>query len=133
MTDLLYAALLFGGSLAAIFALFGLIKWLKLGGDPVLSAGASLDQAANEVEDGFEVMRHSIARGGKAALVRNQDGHILVLKRHGNKFAGRILTSKASAREEVDALIVDAGESQFGKVRLSLNDASYWADAINRL
>ena len=57
----------------------------------------------------------------------------MVIKRHGNKFAGRVLTNAASVREEVDALIVDPHETQFGRVRLTLSDAPYWADAINRL
>ena len=33
----------------------------------------------------------------------------------------------------IEAVIVDTSETQFGTVRLSLEDASYWADAINRL
>lgn len=123
----------FGGSLIAILVLAGLAVLLKLGGRPALKDEAAAMQAATEVEDGFDAQRVSISRDGSSALARDEAGRVMVIKRHGNKFAGRILTSLASAREEVDALIVDAGEARFGKVRLSLNDASYWADAINRL
>lgn len=123
----------FFGSLIAIFALAGLAVLLKLGGRPKLSDPNCVALAAGEVVDGFEPVRSSIARDGAAALAKDEAGRIMVIKRHGNKFAGRVLTSAASVREEVDALIVDPHETQFGRVRLTLSDAPYWADAINRL
>ncbi len=123
----------FGGSLIAILVVSGLVALMKLGGKPTLKDNTEVAHAAGEVEDGFAPARSSIARGGAAALARDVDGRIMVIKRHGNKFAGRVLTAQARVREEVDALVVDPGEARFGKVRLSLEDASYWADAINRL
>ena len=123
----------FVGSLIAILVLAGLAVLLKLGGRPTLTDESAVVLAAGEVEDGFEPVRSSIARDGATALARDEQGRIMVIKRHGNKFAGRVLTSDASVREEVDALIVDPHETQFGRVRLTLSDAPYWADAINRL
>ncbi|MEO0642030.1 MAG: hypothetical protein AAFY47_01255 [Pseudomonadota bacterium] len=122
-----------GGSLLAILALAGLAVLMKLGGKPVLSNPEAVAHAASEVEDGFQTVRSSIARGGTAALARDASGRIMVIKRHGNKFVGRILTRTATCREQVDALMVNPGEAPFGTVRLSLDDGSYWADAINRL
>jgi len=123
----------FGGSLIAILVLTGIAAALKLGGKTSLRGEMDVATAAAEIKDGFDLKRSSITRGGKSALAQDEAGHIIVIKRHGNKFAGRILTSSASAQEAVDALIVDTGEPRFGAVRLSLSDASYWADAINRL
>ncbi|MDJ0979515.1 MAG: hypothetical protein QNI87_13390 [Erythrobacter sp.] len=123
----------FGGSLIAILALAGLATLLRLGGRPSLSDETAVTKAAGEVEDGFETSRVSIARDGAAALARDPDGRIMVIKRHGNKYAGRVLTPAARGLEEVDALVVDTGETRFGPVRLSVSDAPYWADAINRL
>lgn len=123
----------FGGSLIAIAVLAGLAWWLRLGGKPTLRGDMAVFDAANEVQDGFEAQRISISRGGDAALAANSAGQIMVIKRHGNQFAGRVLTSAANAREEVDGLVVDCRETSFGSVRLSLSDAAYWADAINRL
>jgi len=123
----------FGGSLVAILLLAGLAVLLKLGGSPKLTDQGAVARAAGEVEDGFVPQRSSISRGGKSALARDVDGRIMVIKSHGNKFAGRFLVSESTASEEVDGLVVDPGEPQFGTVRLSLTDASYWADAINRL
>lgn len=123
----------FGGSLIAVLVLAGLAALLRLGGQPQLKDNDAVAFAANEVEDGFDVARFSIAKDGAAALARDPAGRIMVLKRHGNKFAGRILTKQASAREEVDALLINPGEARFGVVRLTVHDAPYWADAINRL
>lgn len=123
----------FAGSLLAILALFGLAKWLGLGGKPRLHSEADVAKATDEVVSGFLPKRVSIARDGSAALARNDQGQIMLIKRHGNRFAGRILTSSAQVREEVDGLVIDPKETQFGQVRLSLKDASTWADAINRL
>lgn len=124
---------IFGGSLVAILFLAGIARWMRLGGNPTLRDEADVASAASEVEDGFVPARHSIARGGKAALASDASGRIMVIKLHGNRFAGRVLTGQATAREEVDALVVDCGEARFGPVRLSLTDSSTWADRINRL
>ncbi len=123
----------FGASLIAVLVLAAIAWGMKLGGNPVLTDDAAVARAAGEVEDGFAPVRTSIARGGSAALARDEGGRIMVIKRHGNRFAGRILTSAARVREEVDGLVVEPGETRFGSVRLSLNDPAYWADAINRL
>ena len=121
------------GSLVAIFALFGLAWMLRLGGAPLLTDDAAVRTAANEVEDGFEVERFAIARGEAAALVSDQNGRIIVIKRHGNRFAGRVLDSRSKVREEVDAIVVECGDTRFGAVRLSLEHPGAWVDAINRL
>lgn len=123
----------FGGSLIAIFALYLIARAMGLGGAPALADDDAVRAAAAEVEDGFDAVKVSISRGGKAALVRDGGGRIMVIKRHGNRFAGRVLTGAAKVREEVDGLVVDPAEPRFGAVRLSLSDASAWADAINRL
>ena len=122
-----------GGSLLAIFALFLLARWLKLGGKPVLANHAAVQHAANEVEDGFTTQRSAIARAGDAALAVDAAGRIMVIKRHGNHFSGRVLTPTAKVREEVDAIVVDCGEARFGPVRMSLDETGDWVDAINRL
>ena len=122
-----------GGSLVAILALYLLARALRLGGSPVLADAAETALVAGEVEDGFVVQRVSISRGGTAALVSDSTGRIMLIKRHGNRFAGRILSPVANVREQVDSIEVDPGDPRFGTVRLSLTDPNYWVDAINRL
>ncbi len=119
------------GSLVAILALAGIAWWLKLGGAPLLDSEAAVRRAAGEVEDGFAPV--TIAHDGNAALARDAAGRIMVIKRHGNRFAGRVLGPGSTARLTPDALEVDPGEARFGTVSLALPDAEAWAEAINRL
>jgi len=121
------------GSLVAILALAGLARALGLGTGATLTGDDEMREVAADLVDGFVAERVSIARGGAAALAKGADGRIMLIKRHGNKYAGRLLSGDARVREEVDALIVDCGDRTFGSQRLSLNDPGYWADAINRL
>ncbi len=123
------------GSLVAILALSGLAWWLKLGGTPRLDSEATVRRAAGEVEDGFDPV--DIALNVEAALARDAQGRIMVIKRHGNRFAGRVLGPGARTAILPDPgiamLVVDTGEARFGKVFLALDDAPAWAEAINRL
>jgi hypothetical protein len=123
------------GSLVAILVLAGLARWMKLGGDLRLADEEMVRRAAGEVEDGFTPV--AIALTAEAALARDNAGRIMVIKRHGNRFAGRVLGHGAGARLWRDlgkiALEVDSGEPRFGKVFLDIPDAETWADAINRL
>ena len=125
------------GSLVAILALAGLAWWMRLGGSPLLDSDHAVQRAAGEVEDGFTPVAIARDATGRAALARDEAGRIMVIKRHGNRFAGRVLGSGAQARLWRDrgeaALEVDPGEARFGKVFLALPDTQTWADAINRL
>ena len=123
------------GSLVAILALAGLAWWMKLGGSPALDSEDAVRRAAGEVEDGFDPV--AVDFDGKAALARDAQGRIMVIKRHGNRFAGRVLgpQAKAAVREELSrrALQIDSGERRFGAVFLDVPAPETWADAINRV
>jgi hypothetical protein len=125
------------GSLVAIIALAGLAWWLKLGGSPTLTTSDDVRRAAGEVADGFAPVAESRDAAGRSALARDGAGRIMVIKRHGNRFAGRILGPDAAANlwrdQGTTALEVDCGEARFGKVFLDLPDAQTWAEAINRV
>lgn len=125
--------LIFAGSLVAIFLLAGLAVILGLGGMPVLAGEEDAARLAGEVVDGYEPTEIALDRDGKAALARDSEGRIMLIKRHGNKFAGRLLNAGATARIEGEALIVASGERRYGDVTLQLTDARTWAEAINRL
>lgn len=123
------------GSLVAILALAGLAWWMKLGGAPGLNSEDAVLRAAGEVEDGFTPV--ASAFDGKAAIARDSGGRIMVIKRHGNRFAGRIIGPGARATlwrdQDIAGLEVEPGEARFGKVFLDIADAQAWADAINRV
>ncbi|MFO6446840.1 hypothetical protein ACLBKU_06795 [Erythrobacter sp. NE805] len=124
-------------SLAAILALAGLAWWLKLGGDPRLDSEDSVARAAGEVEDGFVPVAAACDAVGAAALARDASGRIMLIKRHGNRFAGRILGPAARAVPEDHPgecnLVVDPGEPRFGRVFLTIPEPEAWAEAIDRL
>lgn len=126
-----------GISLVAILALAGLAWWLKLGGAPRLDSQEAVARAAGEVEDGFAPTMAACDAEGASALARDDAGRIMVIRRHGNRFAGRVLCPAAVAKVEIRPgeynLVIDPGEARFGKVFLTLPDAQAWADAINRV
>ena len=125
--------LIFAGSLVAIVVLAGLAALMRLGGKPVLANEAEARRAANEVFDGYEPQKIALGEDGSAALLEDRTGRIMLIKRHGNQFAGRILNGAASAGLDEQRLIVDTGEKRFGSVSLSHPEAASWAEAINRL
>lgn len=121
------------GSLVAILALAGLAWWMKLGGAPRLDSEEAVRRAAGEVEDGFVAIAAAPDARGLAALARDPAGRLMVIKRHGNRFAGRVLGPQARAEYDGTALAVDCGEARFGRVLLDIPDAQAWAEAINRV
>jgi hypothetical protein len=88
---------------------------------------------AGEVEDGFEPLDWAVSQDHTAALARDAKGRIMLIRLHGNRFAGRILGAKAGAQAAGDTLTVDCAEVWFGKTRLIIPDSAAWAEAINRI
>jgi hypothetical protein len=129
--------LLFLGSLIAILALAGIARWLGLGRAPRLASEAEARFAANEAVDGFEPVHVSLDRHGKGALLEDKTGRVLLLKPHGNFFAGRLLTEAARSERRTDqgqaCLRIDSGEKRYGTVSLDVDDPDHWVAAINRL
>ena len=123
----------FIGSLIAIFALAGLAHWLKLGRKPKLINATQAQIAADEVCDGYVPNQIALDVHGEGAIMQDALGHVLVLKRHGNKFAGRILEPIASATVEGRTLTIHSGERRYGKVIIKVEDPHTWADTINTL
>ena len=121
------------GSLVAILALAGLAWWLRLGGAPLLDSDDAVRRAAGEVEDGFTPVATACDPDGISALARDAAGRIMVIKRHGNRFAGRVLGPDAAAWVSGGQIEVVPGEARFGTVFLAIPDPDAWADAINAL
>lgn len=125
------------GSLAAILALAGLAWWLRLGGAPRLLNDDDVRRAAGEAEDGFAPVAIARDAEGLAALARDAQGRIMVIKRHGNRFAGRVLDYSAKATLNIDLgealLVVIPGQAMFGDIYLAVENPTSWVAAINRL
>jgi hypothetical protein len=125
------------GSLVAILALAGLAWWMKLGGSPALTSDDEVRRAAGEVEDGFDPVAIARDAGGLAAVARDSQGRIMVIKRHGNRFAGRMLDASAKATLNIDLgetlLVVSSGQTLFGDIYLAVDDPKAWVASINRV
>jgi len=89
---------------------------------------------AGEVLYGFNATDLAIDRAGIGALLRDSQGRIMLLRRHGAHFAARLLDSHADSRLDRNFLTIGTGESTFGKVTLDLGDkAQVWASSLRHL
>ena len=121
------------GSLVAILALAGIARWLGLGGDGRITSEADACVLADEAVSGFAPVGTAIDAGGKAAILRDAQGRILVLRRHGAQFAGRVLDASAAARADGQNLDIDTGERRFGTITLRIDDPRPWVRAIEAI
>ncbi len=125
------------GSLAAILALAGLAWWLRLGPALPLSNADDVRRIAAEIEDGFAPVTIACDEEGAGALARDAQGRILLIRPHGNRFVGRVLTARAGATLQDHPgefnIMIDTGEQRFGRIALTLSDPDAWAAAINAL
>lgn len=124
-------ALQFGGSLAAILLLAWLTRRLGLGGDPQLRDAQEARRLAGEALEGFEARDVVLDRDGTGALLRDAAGRVMVLRRHGARWAGRLLDSHAAVRIDRTLLTITTHDKPFGAVTLDLGDqAQVWADRL---
>ena len=127
-------ALQFGGSFAAILLLAGLARRLGLGGDPRLRDPDEARRLAGEVLDGFDAQDVVLDRAGIGALLRDPAGRVMLLRRHGARWAGRLLDSHAGVLLDRTFMTVSTADRTFGAVTLDLGDqAQVWAGSLRRL
>ena len=123
-----------GASLFAILALAWIALKLGLGGDSRIRDEAHLRELAEEALYGFEPMEIAIDRAGLAALARDADGRVMLLRRHGAHFASRLLDGHAHVRLDRQFLVVGTSDRRFGEITLDLgDDAPAWAASLRRL
>lgn len=123
-----------GASLIAILALAWFSRRLGLGADVRIRDESHARQLATEAVCGFEPADLALDRAGIGALLRDSKGRVMLLRRHGARFAARLLDSHADARLDRNFLTIGNGESTFGKVTLDLGDkAQVWASSLRRL
>ena len=124
----------FAGSLVAILMLAWLAARLKLGGDIRIRSEEQARQLAEEAIYGFEAEDIAIDRAGIGALLRDTEGRVLLLRRHGAHFASRLLDSHVHARLDQGFLKLATSDKRFGSVTLDLGSkAGAWAASLRRL
>lgn len=110
----------FAGSLAAIFALFLVARWLGLGAPAAIGDADKATALAQETEQDFDPVDIAIDTGGTAALLADGSGRIMLIMPHGNRHVGRILTRNAGVSCDENTLTITTGEKTHRAVAIAL-------------
>jgi hypothetical protein len=123
-----------GVSAVLILAVTLLSQRLGLGGDVRLRGADEAKALARAALCGFEPIDLALDRAGIGALLRDQSGRVMLLRRHGVQFAARLLDSHAYTRLDRNFLTVGTGERLFGAITLDLGEqAQVWAASLRRV
>lgn len=133
--DLDFALLIkLAGSLSAVLLVVALARWLGLGGDVRLRDADHARALAEEVELDFRAHAVVVDRAGFGALLKDEAGRHILIRRHGVHFVGRLLGADTVARLDRTTLIIRTGERRFGRVVLDLGaEAQVWAAGFRML
>lgn len=120
-----------GASLLAVFFVAWLVGRMGLGADPRIEDEAHAIRLAEEAEAGFRGVEVARDRAGFAAIVRNAEGRMMLVRAHGNHFVARPVDGSVEGRLDKDFLTLTMPERTFGAVTLQLGkDAGMWASRM---
>ena len=123
-----------GASLAAVLFVAWLVGRMGLGADPRIADADHAIRLAEEAEAGFCGVDVARDRAGFAAIVRNAEGRMMLVRAHGNFFAARAVDASVSGRLDKDFLTLTPPERSFGSVTLHLGkDAGMWASRMREI
>ena len=111
---------LLAGSIAGVLGLALIARLLGLGG-AAIGGAAEARRIAEESAAGFSAEAAIVSSDGAAALVRGNDGSLMLLKVHGANIASRRLSPPVVADFSGDGVRLASGERMFGDVRLLLS------------
>lgn len=121
-------------SLILVLGLYALAGALQLGGDVRIADLAHARALAEATHAGFGARDIALDRARIGALVRNNAGRVLLIRRHGARFVGRELTSHHGIRLDRTTITLDTGDPRFGTLTLDLGaQAQTWAASLRRL
>lgn len=127
-------AIQLAGSLVAILLLAYLAHWLGLGGDRRIRGEDEARQLAADAIHGFKPTDIALDRAGIGALLRDADGRVLLLRRHGCHFAARLIGRDSTIRLDRNFLTIAPADRRFGAITLDLGPrAQVWAASFRRL
>ena len=123
-----------GGSLVAVLFVAWLVGRMGLGADPRIEDADHAIRLAEDAEAGFKGIEVARDRAGFAAIVRNAEGRMMLVRAHGNHFAARPVDQDMIVRLDKDFLTLAPSERTFGAVTLNLGkDAGVWAARMRSL
>src|SRR3546814_9054413 len=91
-----------GASLVAVLFIAWLVGKMGLGADPRIADEAHAIRLAEEAEAGFCGIEVARDRAGFAAIVRNAEGRMLLVRAHGNHFAARPVDASGIGKLDKD-------------------------------
>ena len=109
-------------SFIIILCVTALVRGLRLGEVRLESRAQACDWAMKNVPF-FTASEAIISEDGQGALVSDHDGRIVLIKRHGSKFAGRLLERPLDIEREGPVWCVGSGDRQFGRVSMQFDIA----------
>lgn len=122
------------GSLFAVLLVFALVRALGMGSDVRIADEAEARALAEEARCGFDTVDVALDRARIGALLRNSAGEVMLIRRHGARFAARVLSSHAGARLDRGFLTLSTDDPHFGSITLDLGErAQVWAASLRRL
>ena len=120
--------------LIIVLGLYALARWLRLGGDVRLRDRGHVAALADATVTGFVVRDCVLDRARIGALVRDDRGRLLLIRRHGARFIGREVTSHRGIRLDRGFLTLQTEDRGFGPLVLDLGaEAQVWAASLRRL
>ena len=130
----MWIALQAAASLVAILLLAWFASRMRLGEDVRIRDEDHARELANEAVDGFVPVTLTLDRARIGAMLRDGQGRVMVLRRHGSHFTGRLLTDHSGVRLDRNTLTIASGERRFGTVTLDLGPAAQeWAASLRHL
>lgn len=122
------------GSLVAVLLVFMLVRALGMGSDVRIADEAEARALAEAAHCGFDPVEIALDRARIGALLRNRAGEVMLIRRHGARFAARVLSSHAGARLDRGFLTLSTEDPHFGSITLDLGErAQVWAASLRRL
>ena len=122
------------GSLVAILLVFVFVRALGLGQDVRIADEAEARALAEQARCGFDPVDVALDRARIGALLRNRAGEVMLIRRHGARFAARVLASHAGARLDRGFLTLSSEDPHFGSITLDLGEqAQVWAASLRHL
>lgn len=122
------------GSLLAILLVYSMVRAFRLGEDVRIADEAAARALAEEARCGFAPVEVALDRARIGALLRNSAGEVMLIRRHGARFAARLLSSHAGVRLDQGFLTLSTDDPHFGSVTLDLgSQAQVWAASLRRL
>jgi hypothetical protein len=134
MNPLWIEAAKLGGSIVAILLLAWTAHRMGLGGDVRIRDEAHARELAQEALCGYDPVAVVLDKARVGALLKDQAGRHMLIRRHGAQWVGRLLDRPSEARLDQNFLTIGTAEKSFGRITLNLGpEAQYWAAGLRHM